>query len=339
MQTTNKNVVKKKRGRKSKKELKLIEKNKKLEEKKAKKIPKKRGRKPKGGKLINTSDLVMNDVNQIKQNVILHLKCKSQDVEEKNEFISNLTYDPNVSNVKPYDETLNNNFTGVNSYNSNNTSISAINTEVKPELSNSDNTCSRKSCSSNSGNVNTKELWNKLRLLQTRLINNNVSDKKSDCFWCTYSFSSPPIFIPQQQINNNYRVYGCFCSPECAVAYLCNENIDSSTKWERYSLLNSVYTGIYNYTKNIKPAPDPHYLLDKFYGNMNIEEYRQLCTNNKLLLVVNKPITRVLPELHEEINEYDINIGAATSKKNKYKLRRTKPVANRNNKNIFNITR
>ena len=55
--------------------------------------------------------------------------------------------------------------------------------------------------------------------------------------------------------------YGCFCHPECAVAFLMNENIDTSVKFERYFLLNSIYGPIYNYNKSIKPAANPHFLL------------------------------------------------------------------------------
>jgi hypothetical protein len=36
--------------------------------------------------------------------------------------------------------------------------------------------------------------------------------------------------------------------------------------------MNHIYSKIYDYTKNIKPAPDPHYMLDKFYGNLTIQE-------------------------------------------------------------------
>ena len=52
-----------------------------------------------------------------------------------------------------------------------------------------------------------------------------------------------------------YEVYGCFCSPECACAYLNKEHIDSSTFWERYALLNNIYGKIYEHDENIKPAP------------------------------------------------------------------------------------
>ena len=101
-----------------------------------------------------------------------------------------------------------------------------------------------------SSNSTYKELWFKLKELQIMLHNNN--NKHSACFWCTCDFDNPPIFIPKHYINEHYEVYGCFCSPECACSFLMNENIDSSIKFERYHLLNHIYSKIYNYTKNIK---------------------------------------------------------------------------------------
>jgi hypothetical protein len=86
-----------------------------------------------------------------------------------------------------------------------------------------------------------------------------------------------------------------------------NENIDSSTKFERYHLLNHIYAKIYNYTKNIKPAPSPYYMLQKYYGNLTIQEYRSLLHNERLFLIVDKPLTKILPELHEDNDRFLIN--------------------------------
>ena len=82
-----------------------------------------------------------------------------------------------------------------------------------------------------------------------------------------------------------------------------NENIDETIKWERYAFLNNVYRKVYNYEKNIKPAPNPHYTLDKFYGNLTIKEFRKFLNNDKLLMTVDKPMTKILPELYEENND------------------------------------
>jgi hypothetical protein len=229
--------------------------------------PKKRGRKPKGGKIIkNFADMNQNQIIK-KTNVILHLKCSTQDLNKNNN--ENGDTDPEFLNI-------NNQTTNV-SYNEIN-----MTEEQKIEK---------------------KDVWEKIRQLKIKLHNNDVSDKRSNCFWCTYPFDNPPIYIPKQERNGNIEVYGCFCSPECAVAYLKKEPLDTSTLWERYALLNNVYSDIYNYENNIKPAPDPHYILDKYYGTLTIQEYRKLLNNQQLLLVVEKPLTKILPELYEENND------------------------------------
>ena len=59
--------------------------------------------------------------------------------------------------------------------------------------------------------------------------------------------------------------------------------------------------------KNIKPAPEPFYLLDKFSGTLSIEEYRQLLENDKIILTINKPLVNVLPEISEDNDDFLIN--------------------------------
>jgi len=226
--------------------------------------PKKRGRKPKGGKIIkNFGDMNKNKIVK-KTNVILHLKCSTHELDNTD-----------ASNPKPE-------FLNIN--NQTNISYNEINTTDEQK-------------------IEKKDVWEKIRRLKIKLHNNDVSDKRSNCFWCTYPFDNPPIYIPKQERNDMVEVYGCFCSPECAVAYLKKEPLDTSTLWERYSLLNNIYSDIYKYENNIKPAPDPHYLLDKYYGTLTIQEYRNLLNNQQLLLVVNKPLTKILPELYEENND------------------------------------
>ena len=70
-------------------------------------------------------------------------------------------------------------------------------------------------------------------------------------------------------------------------------------------MLNYIYGKIYNYTKNIKPAPNPYYSLSKFYGNLSIQEYRQLLEYDRLLLVIDKPLSKIYPEMHEDNNDFE----------------------------------
>ena len=164
--------------------------------------------------------------------------------------------------------------------------------------------------------------------MAVQLHTNEIVENKSACFWCTYDFDNPPIHIPKYKLNNTYHCYGCFCSPECATAFLFKESIDSSVQFERYHLLNYLYCKIYNYNTNIKPAPCPYYMLNKYYGNLTIQEYRKLLKNERLLLVVDKPLTRILPELYDDNNLF-LNSGVTSS--GTYNIRKkTSPQSKKN---------
>jgi hypothetical protein len=153
----------------------------------------------------------------------------------------------------------------------------------------------------------TKEINQKLKHLKMQLYKNENTDKRAACFWCTCDFDNPPCYIPKYEMDQSLHGYGSFCRPECAAAYLMKEAIDDSSKFERYYLLNQIYGKMFGYEKNIKLAPNPYYLLDKYYGNLTIQEYRKLLRIDHMLIVLEKPMTRVLPELHEENDSISIN--------------------------------
>jgi len=175
--------------------------------------------------------------------------------------------------------------------------------------------------------INMKDVSSKLKKLKLQLYKNSNQDKKSACFWCTYEYDNPSCYIPKYEVDGQLCGYGSFCRPECAVGYLMKENIDDSTKFERYHLLNQMYSKIYNYKKNIKPAPNPYFLLEKFYGNLSIQEYRKLLKTEHMLMVIEKPMTRILPELHEDNDDFVLNIYGGKSAQNNnnshvYKVKR-----------------
>ena len=95
---------------------------------------------------------------------------------------------------------------------------------------------------SKEGNSNTeicrKKLWDELNELKKKLHLNLIDNEHAACFYCTYEFNTPAIFLPKQIKNDKYEVYGCFCSPECAAGHLKNEKLDQSVFCERYALLN-----------------------------------------------------------------------------------------------------
>lgn len=288
------------------------------------KIPKKRGRKPKGGKIV-PNNFSLDTVKNHEPNIIMHLKCGEADL-TKNTFISSLVYEPNMTPVETF-RFENNNELGysVIDYDTNETNTSNISNNITGNNISNNDSMNNDICSDKKGLVSetdeAKILWNKLKELTYQLHTNSISDKKSACFWCTCDFDNPTILIPKFELNKIYHCYGCFCSPECATAYLFEESIDNSTRFERYHLLNHIYCKIYNYDKNIKPAPNPYYTLNKYYGNLSIQEYRKLLKNERLLLIVDKPLSRVLPELHEDNDDYVFNC-ATISTSNKFKIRR-----------------
>tara|TARA_Y100000389_G_scaffold102082_1_gene98890 strand:+ start:212 stop:1129 length:918 start_codon:yes stop_codon:yes gene_type:complete len=259
-------------------------------------VPKKRGRRPKGGKIILHTTQVNTTSSSNSQNVIVHLKCNKNDLEATNSTNTNISYysfDNNSLNDNLLINTTKNSHTTLHTNNSKNNSSNS-------DHCNNYSNCSK--CNSNSTSSEDKNISDKLKSLQSQLKTNNISDSKSACFWCSYDFDNVPIYIPKHILDGTYHVYGCFCSPECATAFLMEENIDSSAKFERYHLLCSIYCKVFGYSQNISPAPNPYYTLDKFYGNLSIKEYRQLFNTNRLLFVIDKPITRDLPELHEDNN-------------------------------------
>ena len=318
---------------------------------------KKRGRKPKGGKLIiKNADELPKPAAIV--NVILHLKCSLKDLNEYNlqrsKLVTNpLNYNSDIppdimsydekktafsiyanENITPaaqsidyaYSEPINNKLNArLNnlSANNQNTTVDALCSDCGAKIIE----CDQNNITDNDNDVNIKDVNQKLKRLKINLYKNAMPEKKSACFWCTYEYDNQACYIPKYEMDGAICGYGSFCRPECAVAYLMKESIDDSTKFERYHLLNQIYSKVYNFKNNIKPAPNPFFLLDKFYGNLSIQEYRKLLNTEHMLLVIDKPLTRILPELHEDTDDfitgiYGGNKGSATQAGGVYKVKR-----------------
>ena len=334
--TQNNNIleepVKKKRGRKKKSDIlaeslannTLMPAQDTVEE--VENVQKKRGRKPKGGKLVVKDTNNVAPINQL-TNVILHLKCSLSDLTMQNEHRVNLLNNPleynpaipptistfnskdDYDKYTPYDETdTANNIKLMNQQNAYETAVSGSTNNILCSKCHNHTNAVADASIDDTDDINIKDVTMKLKQIKIQLYKSNNPDKKSACFWCTYEYDNPTCYIPKYELDDEMCGYGSFCRPECAVAYLMKENIDDTTKFERYHLINQLYGKSQNYNKNIKPAPDPHYLLDKFYGNLTIQEYRKLLKTEHMLLVVEKPMTRILPELHDDMEDFGANI-------------------------------
>lgn len=113
------------------------------------------------------------------------------------------------------------------------------------------------------------------------------------CFWCCHGFNWKPVVIPCRFENVSdkigqgiYKVYGNFCTPECAMAYLLNEQVDMNSRWERISWLHHIYC--VGEMKRIYPAPGRE-TLKIFGGPYDIHEFRGLCLSHKLRVDINYP--------------------------------------------------
>lgn len=305
-------VVKKKRGRKPKSETQNLP----PAEEIIPHVPKKRGRKPKGGKLTNKVDINSNEI-RMDNNIILHLKCNSKDI-YSNDIINPTEYNPTVPPiVEAYKD---NKYEDQYIYNKENTIEEQFKND-KTNIKHICEVCSNKTATENlnDDNIKLKDINQKVKSLKIQLYKNENTNIKAACFWCTYEFDNPTCYIPKYELDDEIVGYGSFCRPECAAAFLFQENIDDSMKYERYHLLNKTYSKIYDFKNNIRPAPNPYYLLDKFYGNLTIQEYRKLLKTQHMLLVVDKPMSRILPELHMDNEEVIIS---NTSQKGSYKVKR-----------------
>lgn len=328
-------------------------------------LVKKRGRKPKGGKLV-VKNIESSNTTDSLPNIILHLKCSISDLADYNmkldRLVTNeLRYNPEVPpEIETYNSKDSANFFSTyqmvepndkkneNIPNTNN-NYAYYDMKAPPQnaVSNNNNIC--KVCNKNTDevvnednddSVNMKEINQKLKKMKINLYKNTLQDKKSACFWCTYDYDNQSCYIPKYEMDDKIYGYGSFCRPECAVAYLMKESLDDSTKFERYHLLNHIYCKVYDYKKNIKPAPNPYYLLDKFYGNLSIQEYRKLLKTEHLLTIIEKPLSRVLPELYEDNDNFILGIygnssKTATQSSNVYKVKRQSEKQSEPSKNVI----
>lgn len=165
------------------------------------------------------------------------------------------------------------------------------------------------------------------------------------CFWCCHSFDGQPCAIPSHILDEVWYMYGNFCSPECATAYLFKERIDNHVQWERYALLNSLYAEdakvLAGSPRGVRPAP-PREVLRMFGGSMDISEYRALVHEKRLRVdVLTPPMVSIIQTMDTKpIDFYDQNLKNVFIRndiQHKYnapgaqglRLRRSKPVKSR----------
>ena len=83
-----------------------------------------------------------------------------------------------------------------------------------------------------------------------------------------------------------YNVYGNFCCPECALAYVLGETIDPHVRWERIALLHRIYDR--EGRGRLFPAPGRE-VLKLFGGPLTIESYRATVRQGKVRVDTHMP--------------------------------------------------
>jgi len=117
------------------------------------------------------------------------------------------------------------------------------------------------------------------------------------CYNCCHPFFTKPCVLPidYEVTLKRYKVFGNFCSPNCAKRYA----IDHKTLHNKTHTLSQMCREIYGASYIIKPAPSK-FLLKCFGGKLSIEEYRGNFSNKVNYTI--KPINT--KTIHLEICEY-----------------------------------
>lgn len=299
--------------------------------------PKKRGRRKKiltsedvestkGKKNVIKTDLFSQKEVKKNLNIIIHLKCSNAEIDQyisKEKIRTNtLIYDPSVpKEIVPFESEEFTKFQTTEN----------INESIKPAYSEIGNIyCPQKQQPQESEPY---EEYKKIKELKLKYYKNDIPDKKVDCFWCTFPYDNDPFFVLQNGSNGDVLAHGSFCSAQCAVAFLFqNMNWDDSAKMESYQLMNHFYAEDKTQVKSIKPAMSPYYFLDKYYGNLTIQEYRRLLKTSQVMLCLQKPVTRILPEIQEDNDESFLD-GKTQLNRGNYKVKKQSEKVNTKNRN------
>ncbi len=155
------------------------------------------------------------------------------------------------------------------------------------------------------------------------------------CFWCCEQFTNQPCIIPKEKCGDVWSVYGNFCTPQCAMAYLLSELLDNHVRWERISYINHIYGN--NYNGRIYPAPSRE-TLQRFGGPIRAEDFHDMCDKQNVRVDIHMPpMVSILSSMDTKpIDFYETNIHNSfanpvvypsyKTEPGDFKLKRSKPL-------------
>lgn len=339
------------------------------------KIPKKRGRKPILSQVVSSNKNLSE--NFITKDNVLHLKINSQEAETNIMMDSLYQYNPEIAEPEPYDpvdnyaKTLENLESSLkNKYDTHNYSIDKnnnilngkteeVNTESFDDVNKSESspidyeelvTTEDKINQSVDSNISSSVKKPIGKKINSVMVYYNEYNKRKEwpkkssinCFWCCHTFNCIPCALPTKLKGDTFHVYGNFCSKECAASYNfeSQDAHNSQDKWERYSLLNHMYSIIEN-NPDLKINLAPHRMsLEMFGGSLSIEEFRESLSSSRNYNIVFPPMVSIIPamETNNKIDtskrneSYYIPIDKERIKRvnNDLRLKRRNPVNNKN---------
>jgi hypothetical protein len=116
------------------------------------------------------------------------------------------------------------------------------------------------------------------------------NNKRSNCFWCCHTIDNHMTYsMPYNYdaVNDNYFVFGSFCSLQCANAYNFSVHGSSDKVWEINSWIQMLAKR-YGFSNTIRPAPS-RYLLKMFGGNLTIDDFREAHLKSDKTYILNIP--------------------------------------------------
>jgi hypothetical protein len=117
----------------------------------------------------------------------------------------------------------------------------------------------------------------------------DITSTKLRCYYCHHNFDNLPYYIPLNYCVelDRYKLFGNFCSPNCAKSYCMSNKIFEN----KIYLLEQFYKTLFG--QGFKIHPSPSFLnLEVYGGTMSIEEFRKSSyVNNRYTLnTLNKVI-------------------------------------------------
>lgn len=245
--------------------------------------PKKRGKKqPKIVAVVTPNGIEGSFLPEPRKPLIARLQINSADIQFND---APLTYDPNPpGQIEPYDAAQDSIFneqnqeipSELNQANSN-PQVVPIVKEVKQEV--------KESVATGLDAFAKCELMTEYR--ECRESKKIPETTSIACFWCAHNFAWRPCVVPEREEKGVYRVYGNFCSPSCAMAYLLHETLDTHVRWERIALLHRLYGKNYK-SHRIFPAPSRE-SLSHFGGPLSIEQFRATIEQQRVRIDMQVP--------------------------------------------------